>query len=209
MTWTDICSIVLWVIGGLGGIGAVFTAVIKFSSNIIAERLAKKYEINLQKEMEKYKIELSKKDYVSKTRFDAEFKIYRDLSKTFCTAVKDISVLIPSGFTWKPAEEDAQKKYEDDCYQTAHSSVVAAQNSLYSCVAFIPEDFFKGYEDILKLCKQQLNVFTFRYNVLTFGTGKEKNSLSSEDYKRTDEINDMWMKHNAVIREYLSNLDVL
>ena len=56
MTWTDICSIVLWVIGGLGGIGAVFTAVIKFSSNIIAERLAKKYEIKLQKEMEKYKI---------------------------------------------------------------------------------------------------------------------------------------------------------
>ena len=99
MTWTDICSIVLWVIGGLGGIGAVFTAVIKFSSNIIAERLAKKYEIKLQKEMEKYKIELSKKDYVSKTRFDAEFKIYRDLSKTFCTAFKDISVLIPSCFT--------------------------------------------------------------------------------------------------------------
>lgn len=192
-----------------GGIGGITIAVINCSSNFIAERLSAKYESKLEKALEKYKTELSKKEYVSKTRFDAEFGIYRELNATFCTMVKDISVMIPTGIKWQPAGEEERKKYEDECYRSASSSTVKAQDSLYASAAFIPEDYFKGYEEILSLCKQQLNTFTFRYNVLSLETEKEKRSLSDDDYKRTTEINEKWMKHNGVIREYLASLDVL
>lgn len=209
MDVAQIGSIVAACIVSAGGIGGITIAVIKFSSNFIAERLSAKYESKLEKSLEKYKTELSKKEYVSKTRFDAEFGIYRELSATFCTMVKDISVMIPAGFNWQPAGEEERKKYEDDCYKTANTSTVKAQDSLYASAAFIPEEYFKGYEEILSLCKQQLNTFAFRYNVLSLETEKEKRSLSHEDYKRTTEINEKWMKHNGVIREYLASLDVI
>jgi hypothetical protein len=176
---------------------------------MIATRLTQQYESKLQQEIEKYKTELSKKEYVSKTRFDMEFSIYRELSAVFCTMVKDISVMIPAGFSWTPAGEDERKQYEDECYKIANSSTVKAQDSLYASAAFIPDNFFMGYEGILSLCKQQLNTFAFRYNVLSLETEKEKRTLSHEDYERTTEINEKWMEHNAVIREYLASLDVI
>ncbi len=209
MNITLLFSIVAACIVSAGGVGGIIIAIIKFLANTIADRLSAKYENKLEKTLEKYKTELSKKEYVSKTRFDAEFGIYRELSATFCTMVKDISVLIPAGFSWHLAGEETRKKYEDECYKTANNSTVKAQDSLYSSAAFIPEDFFKGYEELLSLCKQQLNTFAFRYNALSLETEKEKRSLSQDDHKRTTEINEKWMKHNSVIREYLATLDVL
>ena len=38
-----------------GGIGAIVMGVIKFSSTAIAESLSKKYELKLNKELERYK----------------------------------------------------------------------------------------------------------------------------------------------------------
>lgn len=209
MSIEQIGSIVAACILSAGGIGGIIIAVIKFSSSMIAERMATRYENKLEKEFEKYRTELSKKEYVSKTRFDTEFQIYRELSQSFCTMVKDVSVMIPSGFSWQPADEDAKKQYEDNCYKTATSSVVKAQDTLYANAAFIPQAFFENYEEILKLCKRQLNTFAFRYNALSFETEEEKRQLSVEDYRRTDELNQKWAEHNNKIRDYLATLDVL
>ncbi len=38
------------------------------------------YKKEINKEMEQYRTILANKNYVSKTRFDAEFTIYRELS---------------------------------------------------------------------------------------------------------------------------------
>lgn len=92
-----IWEIVLAVIAGLGGIGVVFGAVVYFTSKFIAERLQKKYDLKLNEEFEKYKAKIDNKTYISKTKFDAEFNIYRRLSKVFLDFVKNISILIPSG----------------------------------------------------------------------------------------------------------------
>ena len=83
MEWDDIWKIVLGVITSLGGFSVIFIAVIKFSSDIIAKRLEEKYTLKLNKELEKYKSNLDNKIYITKTKFDAEFSIYRDLSKVF------------------------------------------------------------------------------------------------------------------------------
>ena len=78
-----IWELVMAVIVGLGGVGAIFSAVIYFASNFIAERLQKKYELKINEKYEKYKAGLENKTYISKTKFDAEFNLYRSLSKTF------------------------------------------------------------------------------------------------------------------------------
>ena len=66
MTIDQLGSIVVACIVSAGGIGGIVIAVVKFSSDMIASRLSAKYESKLQKEMEKFKTELNKKEYVSK-----------------------------------------------------------------------------------------------------------------------------------------------
>ena len=116
MSWETIWKAVLGVIAGFGGVSGIFVIAIKFSSNFIAEKLSKKYELKLSKELENYKYNLENKNYISKARFDTEFNIYRELSKAFFDMVKDITTMIPIGVATYPADEEKRKEYEDNLY---------------------------------------------------------------------------------------------
>ena len=70
MSLVDFGQIAIASIISAGGIGAIIVGTVHFSANLIADRLSKKYEAKLIQENEKYKSEISKKEYVSKTRFD-------------------------------------------------------------------------------------------------------------------------------------------
>ena len=67
MDASQIWTIVMACIVSAGGISGIVTIAIKFSANVIADRLSLKYENKLEKALERYKTELSKKEYVSKT----------------------------------------------------------------------------------------------------------------------------------------------
>lgn len=208
MNWTDVWKIVLAAIVSVGGVSGVILLVIKFSVNQIAEHLSKKYELKLNKELEAYKIELGKKEYVSKTRFDAEFQIYRELSKAFFDMVKDTSIMIPAGIAHLPANEEKRKEYENECYKNASHSTVNAQNTLNQNTPFIPAHFYDKYKVILNLCRLQLNAFSQRWNVLYLASQEEKERFEADDYNRTTEINEKLQALNNEIREYLSTLEV-
>lgn len=209
MSWSDIWKIVLTCITSVGGIGVVITAVVKFSAGIISDRLSKDYQNRLSKEIEKLKTELSKKEYVSKTRFDTEFSIYRELSLAFSEMVKCINLLIPFGYTTVPADEDKRKEHENNCHTNAVSAVAKAQDSLYANMAFIPETFCDLYQELIRISQKQLSVFERRYNVLYLAPQEEKERLDFEDYERTNTLNEKWQELNKRIRDYLSKLDVI
>jgi len=207
MSCADISKIILGVLASVGGIGGVIVVIIKISSNIIAKRLEEKYTLKLSKELEKYKSGLDNKIYISKTKFDTEFGIYRELSKAFFEMVKCINTIIPAGYSIYPADDEDRRIYEAECYDAARKSVIFAQDVLNGNVPFIPSDIFIEYNEILALCKMQLNVFEERWNVLN--KSKDKDHLSSEDYGRTREINNKLTDLNTSVRDYLAKLDVL
>lgn len=62
----NIGEVVLGIIASIGGIGAVFSAVVKFSVDIIADRLSERYEFKLEKELEKYKSQLESENQFQK-----------------------------------------------------------------------------------------------------------------------------------------------
>ena len=206
---SEIWQIVLGIVASIGGIGVIFSAVVAFTSNFIAQRLQKKYDLKLSGELEKYKADIGNKIYISKTKFDAEFALYRSLSKAFFDMVKNISVMIPQGYTTVPADKEERRKVDEEHYKIALSSVVIAQDELNGNAAFIPEKFYDQYEEIRKLCALQLTEFAERWNVGSFETQEEKETLSREAYKRTGEINDKFKALNNDIREYLNKLDVI
>lgn len=209
MDLSQVLSIATACIVSAGGVGGIAIAVIKFSSNIISERISAKYENKLEQALEKYKTELSKKEYVSQVKFDAEFEIYRTLSKEFSTAVKNISLMIPDGMAYFPADEDKRKEYENNNYVNANNAIVMAQDALYANGAFISEDLYNKYNEILALCGQQLNAFQRRYNVLYFASQEKKESYTDKEYERTTTIKEKWLELNNCVREYISKLEVI
>lgn len=209
MSWSDIWKIVLTCIASVGGIGGIITAVVKFSAGIITDRLSKDYQNRLSKEIEKLKTELSKKEYVSKTRFDTEFSIYRELGMTLSEMVKCINLMIPYGLTTFPKDEDKRTEYENNCFANAVSAVIKAQDALYANIAFIPENIYDEYQEVLRLSQMQVRVFEHRYNVLYLSSQKEREQLKDEDYERTNTLNKKWQELNKSIRDYLSKLEII
>ena len=209
MDLSQVLSIATACIVSAGGVGGIAIAVIKFSSNIIAERISVKYENKLERALEKYKTELSKKEYVSQVKFDAEFEIYRTLSKGFSTAVKNIILMIPDGKAYFPADKDKRKEYENNNYVNANNAIVMAQDALYANGAFISEDLYNKYNEILALCGQQLNAFQRRYNVLYFASQEKKESYTDKEYEQTTTIKEKWLELNNCVREYISKLEVI
>lgn len=207
MDWAKIGEIAVALIVSVGGIGTIIVAIVKWCSDIIAERLSKKYQLQLDKEMEKYKTELSKKEYVSKTRFDAEFSIFRELTAAFSKLVTDISIMIPAGYAEVPVDNDAKEELEKQHYISASQSMVAAQNALFANETFINKDFCNSYKEVLKLARLQLFAYTRRFNVYNLNPNKKE--FSMDDYNRTEELNLKWQEHTDTIRNYLASLDVI
>ncbi len=161
--WQKIAEIALTCIASVGGVGAIIVGIVKFGGDKIAERLSMKYQLQLDKEKERYKTELSKKTYISKTRFDTEFSIYRELTESFSKMMIAVSILVPYGLVSVPINEDDRKKLEQENYITAKKATVEAQDSLHANRAFISKELCEKYEEILKLATLQLDAYMRRY----------------------------------------------
>jgi hypothetical protein len=203
-----ILKIVLAVLASFGGISGIFYLVVKKSSEIIAERLKKKYDLKLNEELERYKANIDNKIYISKTKFDAEFDIYRRLSKVFFDLVKNISILIPAGVVYLPVDQEKQRQLDNENYLAAKKSYIIAQVELISNAPFIPERFYNEYKNIQKLCKEQLDEFDLR-SIPSLSTQEEKETISKDARKITTDINVKFKNLNNEIREYLNSLDVI
>jgi hypothetical protein len=206
MDWNAVWKIVLGVVTSIGGISFIILAVIKFSSDIIAERLSKKYELKLAKEMEIYKAGLENKVYISKAKFDTEFLLYRQLSITFVNMVKDSSQLFPR-FTKDGCDDyDKYKRLHDKSVD----SIVAAQDELYSSAPFVTQNLYDDFNEIVNICKTQLSDFQdFRLRIDAEEYRKDCKEAYKAVYKRTAEIADKYDLLLIKVREYINQLDVI
>lgn len=205
--WHRIAEIAITCIASVGGMGAIIIAVAKYGGGMIADRLSQKYQLQIDKEIERYKTELSKKEYVSKTRFETEFSIYRELTMNFSKMVIAVSILVPYGLVNVPVDEEARKKLEQEHFVAAQKAAVDAQDSLHANKTFIPKELCEKYEDILKLVGLQLDAYTRRFNYSYLP--EERQGYNAEDYERTKEMQDKWNEQTDRIRDYLSNLEVI
>lgn len=194
----EIWKIVIGIVASIGGIGTVIIMVIRVSVNIITDRLEQKYTQKLSKELEKYKLILDNKAYVTKIKFDAEFHIYRELSTAFFQMVKSIVNMIPaSRIVSEPVDSKEREKRKNEAYNQALKMTIVAQDTLRANAAFIQESLVEKYSSILKLCNLQLTMFEMR------------EYFSNEDFERSRTIMKNFEEVNEKIREYLFKIDML
>ena len=211
MTWEAVWKIISAAILSAGGIGAVIVAVVCFSANKIADRLSKKYDLKLEQELEKYKTTLSQKEYITKTRFDAEFAVFRELNSSFFVAVRNINSIIPStGVMYVPVDPEERKRRDIEHYDEANKASIHAQDVLNENISFIPQKFYERYDELLSLCYKQLDIERERY-VMVFGPSAQSTEdiKKPEDYERTEEINELFLEIGGEVREYFDSLEVI
>ena len=206
ISWESILVIASACIVSAGGVSGIIIIIIKFSSNWIADALAKKYELKLNKELERYKAGVENKIYISKAKFDVEFQLYRQLSKVFVDMVKEVVQLFPV-FT-RDCRDD-HEKYKAQ-YETALEKTVIAQDELHASAAFISAELYESFGEIEELCKLQIGDFIdFRLRPDATDFRNDCRDAFIEAYKRTREIDEKFDKLLVALRDYLSKIDVL
>ena len=186
INWNDVGKVIKFifdVVAKLGGSAAFFAIIMLFLQKRIDFRYAKK-------------------TYVSKVRFDAEFDIYKKLSKSFFEMVKNITILIPVGIGKSFADKNTQDTYQNTLYEQSMKSTESAQDILYESAPFISKSMFEEYKELLELCHTQ---------IITFEIWKAEGAserFKDEDYLRSENIMKKMHTLNDKIRAYLSELEV-
>jgi len=159
---------------------------------------------------ENYKSILEKKNYISKIKFDTEFALYKDLWSACRKMVNDVYFIYPT-FANIPADIVERKKYEQNIYDNAHSSFKYFIEQLGSNAPFISLTIYTKFEDIGRLCKQNIDLYEAKWNagyLFDWEGSPEKHIAEREAYKRTDEFNIKYKKLIEDLRTYLNKLDV-
>lgn len=209
MPWDDILKIALSILASVGGIGAIICFAVKFSSEIIADKLSQKYELKMNKAIELYKDKLDKRNYISKARFDKEFEIYQNLSEKVLDMTFSNYVLFPTTDKVPPKEEE-RIAFFNDRYTKAVQAYNEANRIIKASAPFISESIYNLFSELRDECGKQIDDYTIFVLEPDY---KENRTELREDYK------ECWQRTKSVLhkrdeiiielRRYLSTLEVL
>ena len=202
MSWADVGQIAIAAIVSAGGIGAIIAGAVRFSANQIANRLSKSYETKLAEELEKYKSELLKSEYVTKQFFDVQLEIYRNLNRKFFQALVSVNQVAPMGKVRVSSDPDEQAERRKEQIETAYQNCVEAQFVLKENSAFIAPDIFLKFQDILQLLQEQVEYVATNREITIETT-------PADIVQKTLDISDKMDKASCAIYERLSKYKII
>ena len=172
-----------------GGIGGIIIAVVKLSVASIEKRFERKYT----EKFAVFKSDIDKKQYISQVRFDAEFEIYKQLSRKYGELV--LQKMVKASNIDKYKLDDMQDKEMGEINYLAYQAV----SELYSSAPFIQEDIYNDFLNIYEMSRKLLVQW-----------GEEQKSSTNETKNDVCEANEIYQKYNDTIvkvREYTSKLE--
>lgn len=196
------------ILGISSGLALLISVVVSALWAIYFNRIKEGQKAEFQKQIESLKAKNDKCNYISKTQFDAEFKMYQKLSEVGFNMLLDNSLLFPMGIDYLPKDETEQQKIFETRFETANKSMVIYQNMLFKYAPFLSENIYNLFDELKEFGRLQLIFYP------DFKIRKDlQNSSASKDelnncMKRTPKMFD---KHNEIIRvlrEYLKSLKV-
>lgn len=184
-----IMEIALACVVSAGGVGGIIIAVVKLSVASIEKRFERKYT-------EKFAIfqsDIDKKKYISQVRFDAEFEIYKQLSRKYGELV--LQIIVKASNMDKCKLDDIQNEEIGKINYLAYQAV----SELYSSAPFIQEDIYNDFLNIYEMSRKLLVQWS-----------EEQRYSADETINNVCEANEIYQKYNSTIvkvREYTSKLE--
>lgn len=210
MNGIDILQIATATIISAGGIGAIIIAAVQFTSNIIADKISKKYELKLNESLESYKSNLDKGNHISRAMFDKEFEYYQLLSRKYTIAFNSFNLYYGIKYSkldvipieeihiYNPKLEELAKDIRDgkrvtEVQMDTLKSNIAEQFLEFKKVLDESESFINGeiYSKYAKL-----------YDLI-------RGYYLNEDSMLLDEIQSLRLQLPKTIRNYLIGLTVI
>ena len=176
---------------------------------IYFNRIKEGQKAEFSKQLEIIKAKNEKMNYITKTQFDTEFKMYQELSEACFLMFLDNSLLFPRGIDYLPREEEECKKIFEERYKAARDSLILYQNMLYKYAPFISVRLYKFFEQLRELAHRQVQWYPdFVLGRLESDVIKELKDEKIACRERTKEIEDLHKKLIEELREYLQSLKV-
>ena len=193
------------IIGISSGTSLIITMLIGKLWEIWFNRIKEGQKTEFQKQIEELKSKQDKLNYISKTQFEAEFRMYQELSETSFKAVIKCHALFPYGIEKIPIEKEAQLEEYQKRGKEAKEKLYVFQNLLYKYAPFIEESLYKQFDAIRLLMQHNVNRFP---DLRLRDDIKMPADVDMECYKRTKEIMDKQDVLIKNLRNYLKSLKV-
>jgi valyl-tRNA synthetase len=179
--WGTVGQIIV-AITGCTTLTALISPIAKFFGNQVSEWLSTRRKVKVDKELESHKSNLENKTYVSKVKFDAEFRMYQELSKAINNLCMQYINYSP------PALRNLGRSTQDieDIYNTFITTFNDTQALIMQYAPFITEDMCEQFNNLKEACRLQ----------------------PSNNKTPNDEIENQRIALEKKLREYLSNLEV-
>lgn len=188
----------------IGGV-AILTAIFAFITHKMNTRYEKRISAKFDKEIEELKSVLENRGHISKARFDTEFAIHKELSRSFYQLISAVHWLFPSGLDRAPATG----KWEEICkerYRTAQEKYNDAASSLGGNAPFINDELYNSYQAIMELAAHQIHAYSFSEPLTTEKSSPGIQKIEQAGYERTQEIDKKWKELLDSLRQYLNSL---
>ncbi len=218
MNWADIWKIVLAAVASVGGAGIIITAVVKYLSDFLAERMLKKYQSKLDKEIEAYKHELEiemekmkaqndKVNYVTQRQFDTEFTAYEKIFECMFKFSVYTRQLYPV-FEWQITDKQKRNEVFTQRWEDYKDAFNTFSEIIEINAPFIPEDIYEMFVKMRSLA----NEIAANYEDIRIEDREEDRASNRkeayEKYPKEDQLEEMVKQSKKIVRDYLGTLRV-
>ena len=108
--------------------------------------------------IEKSKTSNENKSYISKTQYDIELNVYREISKKTFALIVALTTIYSEDH-YRAQNENNTKEEEAKTYRKLVDNIADVQDVLYENTPFIPEHIFNQYNDLYQLAKEQFWIY--------------------------------------------------
>lgn len=198
---SDYWQVVAGILASVCSAGAIIGFVVKLAANHLADRLAQKYQHQLDLKTEEIKADLENRNHSYQAKFDKEFEIYGKLVPALLELNEEVQWLYPDGFDRLPQEEDEKLKVYQERYENAIKALKKAQHALGAYSIFMPEGIANKIQKLIEVCQLQCYFYTWAGPMRK--DGKEIFEIQSKCTERTGEIRQKHADVVKMLREYI------
>lgn len=203
-------SLLTEIFGWSLGISSIVAIAIGAIWSIYFNRIKEKQQAEFSKQLEILKAKNEKINYISKTQFDAEFKMYQELSQYSFQMLLAVKVLFPySEGILLSNDNDKQKKKAEQLFKDAAEAFMKFQEVLYKNAPFISKEIYSLFENFKQENQSQIDDFRNLKFDPDKGMREEYLSHAHENYKKNFNLSKMHDEIIEELREYLKTLKVM